>query len=160
MLVVSDTSPLRALHWIGELRLLEELFGVVAVPAAVVDELNRPRRRYPPIDVATLGFVQVVRPASVEMVDRLLENLDPGESEALALALEDSSSILLVDDLPARHKAAELGVTIVGTLGVLLRGKQAGLLPTLKPLIDRLRNELGFFLSDELVRLVLARAGE
>lgn len=160
MLVISDTSPIRALHWLGELHLLEELFGAVAVPPAVASELKRPRLRYPAIDVTTLDFVQVVCPASAELVQKLQENLDPGESEALALALEDSASILLVDDLPARHKAEELGVTIVGTLGILLRGKQANLIPALKPLIDRLRNELGFFLSDEIVSLVLSRAGE
>jgi predicted nucleic acid-binding protein len=160
MLVISDTSPIRALHWIGELQLLAELFGAVAVPPAVADELKRPRLRYPAIDVMTLDFVQVVCPASAELVEELKENLAPGESEALALALEDASSILLVDDLPARHKAEEMGVTIVGTLGVLLRGKQAGLIPTLKPLIDRLRDELGFFLSDAIVRLVLSSAGE
>lgn len=54
--------------------------------------------------------------------------IDPGESEAISLALSEKADLLLVDDLGARHAAARLGIRITGTLGVLERADAANLL--------------------------------
>jgi len=64
-----------------------------------------------------------------------------------------------LDDLQARRLAEELGLTVIGTLGILLRAKQAALLPTVRPLIHALI-ALGFHLAPDLYQTVLDLAGE
>ena len=86
--VVSDTSPIRALTHLGLLELLRDLFGQILVPPAVEAELKSPPSGLPAADVARLLFVHVQAPRDRSRVDYFLQSLDPGESEALALALE------------------------------------------------------------------------
>ena len=65
-----------------------------------------------------------------------------------------------MDERAGRSAAAQLGLPVIGTLGLLLRSKEKGFIPTIGPLVDRLQNELGFFVSAELRAEVLRRAGE
>ena len=81
------------------------------------------------------------------------------EREALALALEISDSIVLLDDAPARRYARMLGVKFTGTLGVLLKAKQSGHLTTVLPILDQL-DSLGFRLDSVTRASVLKLACE
>lgn len=160
VIVVSDTSPVRALAQLDNLELLRDLFGQVLVPPAVEKELLHPPSRLMAVDVGQLAFVEVRAPRDHDQVNRLLETLDPGESEAIALAVEVTGSAVLMDERAGRSAAAQLGLPVIGTLGLLLRSKEKGFIPTIGPLVDRLQNELGFFVSAELRAEVLRRAGE
>src|SRR3954469_23906468 len=135
-IVVSDTSPIRALHQLGQLSLLEMLFGEVLVPPAVAAELAAPRRAFPPIDVTTIGCLRLRAPQDQSRVASLLQKLDPGESEAIALALELGAD-LLIDEATGRSEARRLGIQPVGVLAVLVRGKQAGAVTAVMPLVER-----------------------
>jgi uncharacterized protein len=85
--------------------------------------------------------------------------LDPGESEALSLALELSAERLILDERPARHVAQGLGLPIVGVLGILLAAKEKGLTPTARPILDApVKN--GFRLTPDLYEWLLIEAGE
>jgi predicted nucleic acid-binding protein len=64
--------------------------------------------------------------------------LGAGESAAIGRALEIGAA-LMADDLAARRHAAGLGLTVIGTLGVLVRAKRLQLLPAVLPLIEQLR---------------------
>lgn len=90
----------------------------------------------------------------------LRASLDVGEAEAIALAEEVKADIVLIDEMAGREAARIRGFKVLGTLGLLVRAKQSGLHPSVNPLIDRLRGELNFFISDELRRAILRQAGE
>jgi hypothetical protein len=99
-------------------------------------------------------------PNDQSRVHQLLQSLDLGESEALVLALEVQAAAILVDEKLGRRLASKWGLRPVGTLGVLLEAKRAGLLPLIKLLIDQLQQTLNFFVSPQLKAHVLKLAGE
>lgn len=155
---VSNTSPLFYLHRLGQLDLLPQLYGSIRVPAEVVRELERGRTAgYGAPDVSLLEWVTVC-PVVVSEELRQTE-LDPGELEAIALALQSPGSLILLDDFEARAAATARGLSVAGTLGVLIQAKQRGLLPAVRPLVERLP-PLGFRMSSALQAAVLARVGE
>jgi uncharacterized protein len=158
--VVSDTSPIRALSHLGRLNLLSTLFEKVYVPTAVVEELEDPTAELPPLKGAYLPFVEIRNPTDQARVKHFLQTLDRGESEALALALEVRAASILVDELAARQEAERVGLTPVGVLGILIRGKELGEVPLIAPEIDRLQHEINFFISPQLRRDVLRLANE
>lgn len=156
MIVVSDASVLVNLDRIGRGRLLSEIFGRVAVPVAVAREARRSRPQWQ----ETFPDWVEIRPVSDRVrVAQLAKNLDAGESEAIALALEMRADFLLIDESLGRTAAVRLGIRIMGLLGVLLVAKQRRLISAVGPEIDRLK-EMGFWLAEDLVVRVLAQAGE
>jgi predicted nucleic acid-binding protein len=82
-----------------------------------------------------------------------------GAGERAAIAVARRSDLVLVDDALARRHAKLLGLTITGTLGVLLRAKQAGVVPAVSPVIEQLER-LGFRLAPETRTAVVKLAGE
>jgi len=93
-------------------------------------------------------------------VVRFLQTLDLGEAEALALALELQADGVLVDEKLGRRIAKRNGIATVGTLGVLLRAKAEGHVPAVRPLLERLIQEISFRVSPRVQADVLQRAGE
>lgn len=91
---------------------------------------------------------------------RACPDLDACESEALSLALELHASAVLVDEAAGRNAAKALHVTSIGIAGILLRAKERGLIPAVRPLLVRLREEAGFWLSPKFETEVLRLAGE
>jgi len=89
----------------------------------------------------------------------LVNDLGPGETEVLALALESADAIVIIDDALARQVAETLGIRLIGTLGVLLDAKRAGLVPAVAPLLDQLQ-ALRFRLASHTRAAVLELAGE
>jgi len=158
-IVVSDTSPVRALHFLGRLDLLGSLFGDVWVPPAVAEELRRPRRTFAQIEVTGYG-IQVAAPRDRDLVARLRKGLDAGEAEALALALELKASIVLIDEAHGRAEAVALGLEPKGVLGILVDAKDRGMVDRVKPLVDRLRKELNFHIAEAVRKQTLRMAGE
>jgi predicted nucleic acid-binding protein len=154
-IVVSDTSPIRAPSHLGLLDVLPTLFGDVRVPPAVERELTA-------VGVTLPGgpAFRTVAPENLKLVARLVTGLDPGESEAIALAVELDADLLLIDEAKGRAVARSLGLSSRGALGVLLSAKSAGLITSIHPLIARLTGELNFFLSARLIAEVLNLAGE
>lgn len=157
---MSDTSPLRCLHHLRLLDVLQDLFGQVFVPPAVVEELRSVSRGDIALAITSLPFLTVRAPADAAVVARLAQRLDPGESEAIALAVEIHAEAILMDEQQGRQVAAEHGLQTMGVLGLLSRAKVAGLIPEGRPLLDRLRVELKFFVSDSLRARVLSDVGE
>jgi predicted nucleic acid-binding protein len=86
--------------------------------------------------------------------------LDEGEAEAIALAVERPGCALLLDESRGRRVAERFGLDVVGTLGVLVRAKRAGLVPAVRPLVAALREAHGFRVAAEVVASALREAGE
>jgi predicted nucleic acid-binding protein len=139
---------------------LNDLFGEVLVPPAVQGGLATPPAGLPAVDVGQVPSLRVQVPQDQARVQQFLQSLDPGESEALALALEVKAAAVLMDEAAGRAMAKQVGLQPLGVLGILLRGKQRGLVAAIAPLTDRLWNELGFFLSAEIRAEILRLAGE
>ncbi len=91
---------------------------------------------------------------------RLLEStLDPGEASAIALSLQIEDPLLVIDDLKGRKEAKRLGLKITGTLGVLYKAKEIGVIPELAPLLDKVV-ESGFRIAPDIIDELRRRAGE
>lgn len=158
--VVSDTSPIRALAHLDLLPLLGELYDEVVIPPAIFDELARQGKLFTPLSRADLAWFRLQEPViQVAETAEFLE-LDAGEREAIRLAIELSADGLLIDENCGRRVATTYGLRVTGTLGVLGQAKRRGLIANVGPLIDRLRAEINFFISPALRREVLTDLGE
>ena len=154
--VVSNTGPLIALASIGQFSILKELFGTLHIPPAVFTEVQDETSQ---IAVASAAWLVVHDVTSTLAVQILREDLDAGESEAIVLATELKAGLLLQDERAATNKARSLGLTTFGTLGVLLKAKERGLLEIIRPAVDELRRT-GFHMSNSLYEKVLFSADE
>lgn len=118
MIVVTDTTPVNYLVLIDQVHLLRDLYGRLVLPRAVYEEM---RREEAPEKVrawaAQLPEWTEVRAAASP--DPALK-LGAGEREAIALAEEFGADLLLVDDRKARREARRRGLTVTGTLAVLV----------------------------------------
>jgi len=141
--VISGTSPLRALAHLGHMEWLQELFHQIRLPPAVAVELRHPPRALAAVDVTGWQFLVIQSPSNVQRVSEFRLRLDAGEAEALALAEELDADVVLMDELAGREVARQCGFTVLGTLGILLRAKQQGLCPAVAPLLDRLQRHGG-----------------
>ena len=120
MIVVSDTSPVLNLARIGRLELLPSLYKQVLIPSAVYEEVTASKRDLPPvIDLALQPWLVIASANDQHRVQELRENLDPGEAEAIVLAIERRADLLLVDERRARRTATAAGLTVTGLLGVV-----------------------------------------
>ena len=157
--VICNTSPLLYLFQVAQLGLLQSLYGEVHVPLAVQDELRAGAALgcLTP-DVSELPWLRI-QPLRDRSLLPAVVDLGPGEAEAIALALSNPGSLLILDDSLGRKIARLRRLTFTGTLGVLVKSKQAGLLPQVAPIIEALRKTT-MYLSPELIFHVLKEAGE
>ena len=158
-LVVVNTTPIIALSLIGKLDLMRSIYGQVVVPSAVEAEvLAGGRDGIGRTELREASWLRVTSLQDPRRAD-LLADLDRGEAEVLALAQELNADLVIIDERLARLHAKRLGLTLTGTLGILLRAKRLGHVKAVAPLIDRLRQG-GIRLSEMIVSEVLALADE
>jgi predicted nucleic acid-binding protein len=159
--VVSNTSPILNLACIGRLDLLRALYGQLLIPPAVFHELVLADPDAPgAAEVRSGGWIAQHPVANQTLVAALRLELDAGEAEAIACALELKATLLLMDERRGRQIAQRMGLPVVGLLGALLLAQRRGLTPALRPLLDDLRSKAGFWMSDALYRRVLVETGE
>ncbi len=160
-LLVADSGPLIALARLDLLAIPSRLFGELLVTATVWREVTREPR---PADQTALsaahdaGLLLVVDdplPIPSVLAD---VRLDDGERSALALALL-RQAVVLVDERRGRACAAGLGLPVLGTLGLLIRAREQGLVARVRPLADALQAG-GYFLAPSLVDRALSSIGE
>ena len=161
MLVVSDTSVLLNLCRVSTEGLLPELFREVWIPPAVAEEFSRLAVSLPRFHGLVLpGWVRIAPAVRVAAEVRTCPDLDSGETEALSLALELHADAVLMDEAAGRRAASILKVPVVGVAGILLRAKEQGLIPAVRPVLTQLREEAGFWLHPEFEAEVLRLASE
>jgi len=158
--IVSNSTPLIHLARIGQLDLLRDFFGKVLIPSAVHDECVVQGRSYPDAQrIAQADWLETLKVLDEHLVISLNAELDRGESEAIALALQQQADLLLLDDAEGRNKARLYGLKYTGTVGVLLRAKQSGKLPSLRSALAALQAS-GFWLDRRLHQKLLQEANE
>jgi len=161
--VVIDSSVLIALAAGEQFHLLREFYSTIHIPPEVWNETTASAKAFGVQEVRQAkaeGWLIVQSPRDLTKVSALPFNLQPGETEALALALEIPGSLLLVDDAQGRKAAAALGIAYTGTLGVLLRAKAEGKIPALRPVLGLLAARTTFWLSPVVESAALKQAGE
>ncbi|HKY56141.1 MAG TPA: DUF3368 domain-containing protein [Anaerolineales bacterium] len=161
MIVVSDTTPLIGLASIGRLKLLKILFGKVYIPQAVFDETVTFGREesIAKTEVSKAAWIHIVEVKDRLAVNVLLDEMDLGEVETIVLASEMNADWVLMDEKKGRRKLTQLNIPKIGTLGILLKAKQLGLINSLKLEIENLQN-IGFGISQAIIDQILYTAGE
>ena len=149
--VVAAASALIALHQIQLPDELESMFAECLIPPAVAREIAS--------SVATPKWI--TQRQLMQSIDQRLAAtaLGAGETEAITLALELGTHSVMLDELPGRKMAAQVGVPVIGTLGVLLAAKHAGVIVDVAPRLHQLL-ATGFYASPDLVDQILTLAGE
>jgi uncharacterized protein len=148
---------------IGRLSLLHRQFHQVWIPKSVATELQSipaPDVREAVDQALRAGWLKSRSASDVALISLLTVELDPGEAEAIALAVEMKADRLLMDERDGRRMARQLGLALTGVLGILLRAKERGEIGTLKPEIDALRSKARFFIAPTLEATILNQAGE
>ena len=160
MIVISDTTPIVSLIKISRIDLLEKLFGEVCIPEAVFRELTTNTIFESEAKVVQnspfLKTTPVKNRKSLEIL-QAASGLDDGESEAIILADELKSDILVIDERKGRKVAQKLGITITGTIGILIQAHDEKIISTedIKIYLEQLRNS-NIRLSESLIREALS----
>jgi predicted nucleic acid-binding protein len=160
VIVVSDASSLISLAAVGRLDLLRQLYPQISVPSSVHEEMTQAIGKAGAQDLASSEWI-VRRPLENGFLARALDGeLDRGEAEAIALAVELGADLILMDERRGRAVAARFGLKMVGVLGLLIEAKRKGLLPRVEPVLSELLGKAGFRIGPELYQRVLQEAGE
>lgn len=161
MIIVSDTMPVISLLKINRLSLLQNLFGEVLIPDAVYEELISDKRfedeALAVTHAAYIKSVSVSNPESVRIL-RLATGLDLGESQAIVLTDELKADILLMDEAKGRTVSAKMGITVMGTIGLLISAYEDNLITSeeARKCIDILQRS-GRYIGERHYRMLLDR---
>ncbi len=147
--IISDTSCFSILANIGELELLHKVYGQIVTTVDIATEYGE----------ALPEWVEVVTVKDKYRQQLLEMQIDKGESSAIALALETPDSTIILDDYKARRIASQLGLIFTGTIGVIIKAKLTGTIPSIKPLLEKIK-QTDFRLSAEIELQALKEASE
>lgn len=161
MIVVCDSSPIINLAIIGELHLIPAIFKKVVIPTAVYNEIVITGSGLPgSSEIQNADWIEVKSYTDNVLMTQLRKSLHLGEAAAITISLENQAELLLIDENAGRTVAIAYGLTVLGTLGILLRAKSIGLIPSVKPLMDKLMVDARFFVSATVYARILSIAGE
>jgi len=154
-IVVVNSTPIIALREISMLDVLKKLYESVIIPEAVRKEVTVRNPR----SLVGYNWIHVQSITNKTAKATFTSALHDGEVEVMLLAKEIGANLVIIDDGLARKHAKYLGLTITGTVGVLLRAKQNGIIKELQPYLkDMIR--YGFYISESVSQEVLRLAGE
>lgn len=148
-IIISDTSCFIILTNIGELDLLQKLYGQVLTTIDIATEYGDSLPEW-------IKIAKVTDPYSQQLLEM---QIDKGESSAIALALETPGSTIILDDYKARKIAEQLKLQYTGTIGVIIKAKLKGIIPSIKPLLNKIK-QTDFRISIELELQALKAANE
>jgi predicted nucleic acid-binding protein len=147
--ILSDTSCLIILNKIGELELVHRVFGKIVITDDVANEYG----------LQLPEWISIRNPQNKKYKQILEASVDKGEASAIALAVESSDCLLIIDDLKGRNLAEQLGIKITGTFGVIIEAKLSDIINSVKPILAKIK-QTNFRLSDDLEKKILSKAGE
>ena len=161
MIVVSDTTPLISLLKVEHLSLIKDLFGQILIPGAVFDELvSNPRFSEEAQKIMEADYIirtEIEDRSHVDLLHRAT-GLDLGESESIWLCDSRKADLLLMDEAKGRQIAKQMGLSVMGTIGMLMVSAQEGLLTKseIEICITTLRQN-GRHISESLYQQLLDR---
>jgi predicted nucleic acid-binding protein len=159
MVVISNSSPIIHLAKIGRLNLLERLYSRILIPEKVYLECTDTVQYHTEVELITQSaWIKRYLIEDDRLFNLFFAEIDAGEAESLVLALEQKADLLLLDDQEARSMARKLGLPVTGTLGVLLKAKNEGMINSFAEDLQKLQRS-GFWLSQDLVNTLLSSSG-
>lgn len=160
-LVISNASPIMNLAIIGQLDLLRQFFSEIHITQAVWKETVLDGEGKAGVsEIKKAKWIKVIKVEETPLVHLLKKDLDNGEAETIAYALQKKNALVLLDEDDAREIANFYGIEKTGVIGILMRAKLEKKVPLLKPLLDKLRNKAGFWIKDSLYQEALKVVGE
>jgi predicted nucleic acid-binding protein len=158
--VVCNSSPLISLSSTGLLRLLKAIYGRIIVPDEVFHEvtekgIGRPGEG----EVRKADWIEVASVTNEDMLRRCREIVSSTDATVVALAKERDADLVIVDDRELREFAESEGLSITGTVGILLIAKERRLIQSVKVEMENLVKQ-GLRISTSVYQEVLTQAGE
>lgn len=145
--VVADASCLIALSKIDQLQVLRKLFGRIFIPLSVFHEVvTKGAGRPGANEVSNAQWIETCEVKDLLAVNALKLTLGAGEAEAIVLASENKATYIILDDWQARQMALGLSLPVIGTVAVLAKAVEKGILSDLESILKQLR-QLGFHFS-------------
>jgi len=156
--IISNTTPILSLLKIDKLDLLKELYGIVIVPFAVYQEIEEGKEKPYYQDLTSLDWIEIRNIKNPNSREYLID-LDDGEAEVLVLAKEIRADLVILDEIMGRRYAKRFEINLTGTIGILLKAKENGLVTSIKKLTLELV-EKGTWLNPKLISKALKIANE
>ncbi len=157
--VVVNTTPLISLALLDHITLLHQLYQEILIPDSVAVELKQGGVHAAGSTITEQNsWIRICTINSPEHT-QLLVDLDTGEADVIELALERKANRVIIDEQMGRWYANRLGMKVTGTIGILLKAKETGLISSIAPLLNQLKTS-GIWLSDDLIKKAVGLAGE
>ncbi len=157
MIVFSNTTPIIALSSINQLNLLPTLFNEIYVVAEVVEECLEGGKIIVP-DLTQLSWINVVQSLST-VLNPCLRELDKGERHTINMAMHKNADYVIVNEKMGRNIAEYLGLSVIGTLGILLKAKQQGKIASFSTCVKAMQ-EQGIYYNTALLKKLALQVGE
>ncbi len=155
-LVIADTGPIISLAIIDKLPILNHLFNDIKIPRAVINELIHDTSKK---EHQTIKHFFANKVCSIKGMNDLTFTMDYGEAEAVILYRELDADILLIDDSKARKIAENFDINCIGTLGILMKAKEKGVITELRPIFIEFIDKKRFY-SVKLLNIILEKFDE
>lgn len=156
--IITNTTPILSLLKIDKLDLLKELFGKVTVPNAVYQEIENGRHKPYYQDLKQIDWIKIEHIKNQDSLAFFVD-LDKGEAEVLILAKEQKADLVILDEIMGRRYAKQFELNLTGTLGILLKAKEKGIINSIRELLTEL-TEKGTWLNPKLVKKVIGLSNE
>lgn len=158
--VIVNSTPLIALCNAGLLEILKDIYGQITIPKAVFDEVTAKHDSACSQIKKNLEWIHIENINDTDDRKMYKAKLHAGEVDVMILAQEEPrADLVIIDDNAAKKTAKYLGLNVTGTLGVLLKAKKMGVIPSVKEALDVIQNN-GFYISERIIDMVMKQADE
>jgi len=161
-IIIADSGPLIALALLDLIQDCPKIIGEIVIPPSVysecISDLTKPGAKIIK-NALDNDHITVHQVTQSNMLNELTSILDQGEAQAIMLYKEIGADLLLIDEIKGRKVAEKQSISITGTVAVLLKVKEKGIRPVVKPMIDKLLQH-NYRLSKPLITTVLKRCNE
>lgn len=143
--VIVNSTPLIALSKANQLELLHQIYGEITIPQAVFNEVTQ-KNDLVKNEVASASWIHIETVRDMKAKRMYRAKLHNGEVEVMILAQEyDGEHLVIIDDNAARKTAQFLGLTLTGTMGVLIKAKELGYIDSVMPIVSRMEEREIYF---------------
>ncbi len=156
--VISNTTPIITLLSISKLELLRNIYGKIIIPQGVYQEIEEGKNKKFHTDLSLIDWIEIKSIADREPL-KYISDLDKGEAEVIVLANETKADLVIIDEKLGREYANHFSLKLTGTIGVLLKAKELGIINKIEPLLTKMK-ENGIWISQKFINKVLEIANE